>query len=82
MDDPDFRRELLAQPKTVLAALGVVLPANIEVRVVEEQPETLYIVLPYQVPHYTEELPEAELDTVVGGSTGCYLFYATEVCSV
>ena len=44
--DAAFKQELLSNPKETLEKEGVKLPANIEVRVVEETPTTLYLVIP------------------------------------
>jgi hypothetical protein len=45
--DAEFRARLIADPRAALAeVLGVEIPAFIEVRVVEERPDLLCIVLP------------------------------------
>jgi hypothetical protein len=46
-EDEGFRQELLSNPKQVIAkTLGTKLEENIEVRVVQETPNNLYLVLP------------------------------------
>ena len=45
--DPEFRRRLLANPTAAVAeVLGREFPAGIEVRVVQEEANTVYLVLP------------------------------------
>jgi Nitrile hydratase, alpha chain len=63
--DPEYRRALLENPKeTVAKELGVrELPEELEVRVIEEPPHGLYMVLP-AVPQDFDprELGDSELD--------------------
>jgi hypothetical protein len=69
--DPQFRQELLRDPReTVEQELGVRLPASVELRVVEETPSTLYLVLPPQSMAAGQELSDQELEQVAGGWTG------------
>jgi hypothetical protein len=45
--DPDFRKDLLRAPReTVSKFLGLDLPVGINIRVVEESPSELWLVLP------------------------------------
>jgi Nitrile hydratase, alpha chain len=47
MEDEDFRRRLLDDTKgTLEQELGSGLPESVEVRVVEESADTIYLVLP------------------------------------
>jgi Nitrile hydratase, alpha chain len=47
MEDEEFRRRLLDDPKAAVEQeLGGRLPEGVEVRVVEESPQTIYLVLP------------------------------------
>ena len=49
LDDAAFREKLTQDPKAAIAQeLGIQLPPEIEVKVVQETPEILYIVLPSQ----------------------------------
>jgi hypothetical protein len=69
MKDEGFARELRADPRAVLEReVGGRLPEGIEIKVVEETPDTLYLVLPAR-PSPDVELSEAELDRVAGGDT-------------
>lgn len=64
--DPEFRRRLLADPRTVLAELGFTLPAGVQLKVVENTADTWYLVLPPE-----GELSEDELRSVAGGNFNC-----------
>jgi hypothetical protein len=62
--DSRYRRDLLARPRAVLEAhLGAPLPAGLEVAVVEESADTIYLI----APHVQTELSEEDLDMVAGG---------------
>ncbi|PWW05164.1 putative ribosomally synthesized peptide [Paenibacillus cellulosilyticus] len=46
-EDPQFKEQLLKDPKgAIQEAFGIELPADIELKVVEEAPESYYMVLP------------------------------------
>lgn len=64
--DESFKQELISNPRSAFEKEGITLPENIEVRVVEESPNTFYLVLPVR-PSETAELSEAELESVAGG---------------
>jgi hypothetical protein len=69
LEDEDFRQRLLDDPKgTVEQEIGSPLPESIEVRVVEESAQTLYLVLPF-TPAVGEggELSDQVLEAVAGG---------------
>ena len=62
--DDQFRQELIANPKKVIEQeLGCVLPAEINIKVVVESPDTLYLRLPANPDNLTDE----ELERVAGG---------------
>jgi hypothetical protein len=68
--DPAYRQTLLADPRAALEqAFGHELPANVRVQVIEQAPDTIYLLLPPAGPA-SEELSEAELDAVAGGLGG------------
>jgi hypothetical protein len=70
MEDEDFRQRLLDDPKgTLEQELGDRLPEDVEVRVVEETAESIYLVLPSASPLVGEggELSDEELQRVAGG---------------
>ena len=76
LQDDSLRQRLLADPKGALEdELGTRLPENIEVRVVEETADTIYLVLPSASPLGEDgELSDLELEAVAGGGSwmgGC-----------
>ena len=75
LQDEEFRQRLLADPKgTVEQELATQLPEDVEVRVVEESAETIYLVLPSRAAYAQGgELSEQELEQVSGGGTIAYL---------
>jgi hypothetical protein len=65
MQDDGYREELLANPKhAIQQEFGKELPLGLEVRVVEESANVVYLVLP---PKPVVELSDAELQAVGGG---------------
>jgi hypothetical protein len=77
MEDEDFRQRLLDDPKgTLEQEMGDRLPEDVEVRVVEETAESIYLVLPSASPLVGEggELSDEALESVAGGAStliGC-----------
>ena len=64
--DPEFRAQLVADPRAALAShLGVNLPDALSIRVQEERPGEVILVLPAD--HLTDELSLQELESVAGG---------------
>ena len=62
--DKDFKKALLDNPKETLGQLGVQVPEEVEVKVVEESAKVVYLVLPVNL----DELTDEQLDGVAGGS--------------
>jgi hypothetical protein len=69
LQDDAFRRRLLADPKAAVEEeLGVQLPAEVQVRVVEETADTIYLALPTASPAGEGgEISDQELEAVAGG---------------
>jgi hypothetical protein len=71
LEDEDFRQSLLDDPKgTAEQELGSHLPESIELRVVEESADTIYLVLPSASPvGEGGELSDEALEAVAGGDS-------------
>jgi hypothetical protein len=63
--DPAFKAELIANPAAALKAEGIDVPAGMAVTVLENTDKQFHLVLP---PVPTDEIPDEELDGIVGGS--------------
>jgi Nitrile hydratase, alpha chain len=71
LEDEEFRQSVLADPKgTMEHELGSRLPEDVEVRVVEESAQTIYLVLPSgSAVGEGGELSDEELEAVADGGT-------------
>jgi hypothetical protein len=73
MENKAFKQELLSNPKAAIAKeLNTELPAEIEIEVVQQTPQKLYLVLPLDVEQqevFKDELSEEQLEAVAGGAT-------------
>jgi Nitrile hydratase, alpha chain len=69
IEDETFRQRLLDDPKgTIEQELGSRMPESVEVRVVEESADTIYLVLPRASPiGEGGELSDEALEAVAGG---------------
>jgi len=72
LKDSAFRDQLIAAPRQALASMGIDLPEGIQVQVIEQTPNMLYLVLPARPEPLSAEaeLSESLLAQVVGGGTG------------
>jgi len=65
IDDPEFKAALAADPrKAVEDTLGVAVPEDMEIKVLEQSPKVTYLVLPWE----PEDLSDEALDEAAGGS--------------
>ena len=71
LEDESFRQRLLEEPRAALEEeLGASLPAEVQIRVVEESADTIYLVLPSAsalVGDRGGELSDRNLELVAGG---------------
>lgn len=69
--DESFRQALVSSPRSAVEqALGIVLPPSLELRVVEESPGSVYLVLPPKNGAASAgELSDLDLESVAGGKT-------------
>jgi hypothetical protein len=67
--DEAFKQELLSNPKAVFSReMGQSIPDEVEIEVIEENPTTLYMVLPMKpTMNFDSELSEDQLEAVAGG---------------
>ena len=63
--EPDFKKRFLANPRAVLEENNFDLPKDVQVKVVENVPGTIHIVLPANPD--MAKLSDEELDKVAGG---------------
>jgi len=70
--DEAFRQELLSNPKAAVErGLGITFPQGTNIRVYEDTPDIVHIVLPMKVQSgEPRELSDAELEQAVGGAGG------------
>jgi hypothetical protein len=71
--DENFRKQLIDNPKKTLATMGIDLPANVDFKVLCDDPTHLHFVLPH-TPTNTSELSKKELEELASGgfSTMCW----------
>jgi hypothetical protein len=71
LEDEDFRQRLLDDPKgTVEQELGTQLPEGVEVRVVQESQQSIYLVLPRaSAVGEGGEISDQQLEAVAGGGS-------------
>jgi hypothetical protein len=70
MKDTAFRQKLLNNPKEVIEAeFGRKIPESVQVNILEEDSQTVYLILPRVSDQNSEmELTETELNAVAGGA--------------
>ena len=66
--DADFRKQLLADPKTTISQeLGVTMPESMTIKIHESDMQTVHLALPPD-PHITEE----QLEAISAGLCCCW----------
>ena len=70
LKNEDFRKQLIENTKvTIEQEMGMKIPEPMKIKIVEEDPQTIYLVLPYVPAGETQvELSEIELQDVAGGT--------------
>lgn len=70
MKDENFRKQLMENPKSAFELeTGIPLPSSLTIKVMQEDQNNLYLVLPsMQAESVESELTEAELESVAGGT--------------
>ncbi len=68
IEDPSYREALVRNPRSVVEKqFNTSLPANVNVKAVEESADTLYVVVPPATAR-VGELDESDLEKMAGGS--------------
>lgn len=85
LEDENFKQELLSNPKAVFAKeSGEKLPTDLEIEVIQETPNKVYLVLPTNPASATTEaeLTDEALEAVAGGVWGCikHTKYQGSIC--
>ena len=67
--NPTYRAALLKNPKAVVEKqFNMTVPDNVQIKIVEENANTIYVVVPHAVASGAE-LDDADLEKVAGGAT-------------
>ena len=83
MKDDDFRSRLLSNPKaTIEAETGQLYPPEVQVKIVEDDPDVLVFHIPKMPAVASGELSDAELEMVVGAWGTAILCPATSTGQV
>jgi hypothetical protein len=74
--DPEFKQRLVLAPKAALAEMGFAFPDNVDVRVVENSADKVYLTLP--VAPWSEAVRDEEMDPLMQAptATACWKSYS------
>jgi hypothetical protein len=68
LKDPAFRQQLIDDPRTAVSGqLGMELPPDVKITVLQESTDHFYITLPPPLPPVIDELRDEDLAAVAGG---------------
>lgn len=68
--DSQFRDQLVNDPRQAISdQFGATIPPSLNIRVLEEQPSEVVLVLPNQQTQSGNTLSDTDLEAVAGGST-------------
>ena len=68
MKDDNYRQELISNPRAAVEQqLGYALSEQVQIHVIEHDPETVYLLLPKKE-EASAELSDEQLDSVAGGA--------------
>ena len=71
--NPAYKQELLNNSKAIIEReLGIQLPADVTVQVMEESPKQLYFVIPNRPAAAQGDLDEQQLEAIAGGSLNTF----------
>ncbi len=73
IEDSDFKAELLENPKTVAREMGIAIPDGLKIKVVEDKPSEINMIVPFN--SASGELSDIDLEAVAGGKE------ASKVCA-
>ena len=77
LKDEAFRKQLIGNTEVAIEQeTGMKIPESMNIKIVEEDPKTIYLVLPYVPATETQvELSEIELQEVAGGGNLPITYY-------
>ncbi len=75
--DPAFRKKLIAKPKETLKEMGYDIPANVEVRIQEDDARHFTFLLP-PAPTNATELDEADLKQIAAAAATQVVIWTLE----
>ncbi|MFI5334156.1 MAG: NHLP leader peptide family RiPP precursor [Chlamydiales bacterium] len=67
--DPEFKKRFMQNPKAALKEMGIQVPDNIQLNVVEEKKNSYTFVIPFSNGAVREELSEKDLMKVAAGAS-------------